>query len=127
MEITRENIKKAIKLLKKIPYNPTDKNKSFLFLPIEPKKIENDAFVLDVKTSKGAASCLKAGLIIDKDENETVIRLGYAQTEYATKLDLDDYLDLQDHKYNKKDLEEVCTYDCFILRQEYLVGLFECN
>ena len=126
MEIKRENIKKTIKLLKKIPYNPTDKNKSFLFFPLEPKTVETDAFVLDVKTSKGSASCLKAGLVIEKVEESTTIRLGYAQTEYATKFDLEDYLDLQDHSFSKKDLDDVCIFDCFILRNEYLIGLFEC-
>ena len=125
MEINRENIKKTIKLLKKIPYNPTEKNRCYLFFPLEARTSNNDGMFLDVKTSKGAASLLRSGLILERGCDGTSVKLAYVQTDYCPKFDLSDYLDFQDHRFSKKDLEEVCSYDCLIVRGEYLVGSFE--
>lgn len=125
MEISRENIKKTIKLLKKIPYNPTEKNKCYIFFPLEGKTTKEDGMFLDVKASKGSAALLKSGLILEKGCDGTAVKLAYVQTDYCPKFYLDDYLDLQDHKLSKKDIEEICSYECLIVRGEYLVGSFE--
>ena len=125
MEISRENIKKTIKLLKKIPYSPTEKNKCYIFFPLEGKTVKDDGMLLDMKASKGAASYLKAGLILEKGCDGTAVKLAYVQTEYCPKFALDDYLDLQDHKFSKRDMEEICAYECLIVKGDYLVGSFE--
>lgn len=125
MEISRDTIKKTTKLLKKIPFNPYGKNNCTLFFPLANKKVGDDNLFLDIKSSKGSAAYLKAGLILDKTCAGTEIKLAYAQTEYCPKFMLDDYLDIQDHKLSKKELEEICSYDCLIVKNEYLVGIFE--
>lgn len=125
MEIERKNLSKTINTLMKIPYKPAKDNKSVIFFPLANKTKNDDSLVLDVKSNKGATSFLKSGLILTvNDYGNTTVKLAYAQTEYCPKFDMGDYLDLQDHSLSTKITEQLLQYDCLIVKNEYLVGIY---
>lgn len=125
MDIERKNINKTINILMKIPYRPEKNNKSVIFFPLASKSKTDDSLVLDIKSNKGSSSYLKSGLIVTtNDVGNTVIKLAYAQTEYCPKFDMEDYLDLQDHSISSKHLDQILAYDCLLVKNDYLVGIY---
>ena len=125
MEIERKNLNKTLNLLHKIPYRPAKDNKSVIFFPLANKTKNDDSLVLDVKSNRGATSYLRSGLILTvNDSGNTVVKLAYAQTEYCPKFDMCDYLDLQDHSISNKIVDQILEYDCLIVKNEYLVGIY---
>ena len=125
MEIERKNLNKTINILMKIPYRPAKDNKSVIFFPLASKTKNDDNLVLDIKGNKGAASYLKSGLILTtNDVGNTTIKLAYAQTEYCPKFDMEDYLELQDHSISNKLVDQILSYDCLIVKNDYLVGIY---
>ena len=125
MEIERKNLNKTINTLMKIPYKPAKDNKSVIFLPLASKTKNDDSLVLDVKANRGSASYLRSGLILTvNDSGNTVVKLAYAQTEYCPKFDMEDYLDLQDHSISSKITDQILQYDCLIVKNDYLVGIY---
>lgn len=127
-KLLTEDIKKATKLLEKLNFIPTKKNKSTLFFPISYKKlVEDDGFSLEKKNeSKGSSIYSTPGLLVDteinvKEKLETVVRLGYAQIEYSPTIDIEIFAELTNSKLSKKDIEYLKDFECYLVKDDYIL------
>lgn len=128
MEIQKNDLKRAIKVVSALPFYPTSKNKSTIFFPIEKdnKEITDGQFTLNVKPKGGAAGCLRAGLAIEYTQDKVVkCFLAYADLSYSPLFDLDEYLSLQDTVHlNKNDAEYLRSLNSYLTPNDYILAQF---
>lgn len=91
MKLARKNITSAVEALEFVPYNVV-KDTSLIVIPIETEKTcEFDGIELNVKnTEMGVKRPAEPVLVLGRNS----VTLGYADTMYAKRFDLFDYLEL---------------------------------
>lgn len=122
-----EELDKVQKLLSKLKIKKC-LSKSKIFFPIEVEKtVEVDNFQLSLRdTNEGASSLTKAGLVIVGDREDNLeVSLGYATTEYAPKFDFLGLAELLGTKYSKKEIEILRDLECFLIKNEYILEIFD--
>lgn len=127
MKLDRKDIKKTVKMLMDIKYEPADRELSYIFFPIDSslgKDIDGLEFI-SKSTVRGIKEVLTPGLILSKENNETVVNLAYADVKYSPHFELIQYMDITNQTLNKNLEEFLNNNDCLIVGTEYVKAKFK--
>lgn len=124
--IKKEEIKKAVKLLKEIKTN-TVRSKAELFFPIDTNRQEDfDGFELTVKhTGMASKKVQTPGLILYKDDQgKPGVMLAYADVDYSPQFDMIQHLEILDEKIGKDLRSFLIENECLLVKEDYISGYF---
>jgi hypothetical protein len=131
MKIKNESgmLKEAFELIKNANLGEFASKGAFLFFPFEiaDKIEERETGVILVETkTEGSKNFVKSGFVVSMDSDLPLI--GYAAIEYAIKLDIETHIGLfpnQKQSLNKKKLDILKEYDCYLVRDQQLLTTFK--
>ena len=128
MKIKKDSLKEAFAIIKEANFGDLVGGNSILFFPfdIEEKVKEREGGIILVETAQeGSRSFVKSGFVVGYEDGP---QIGYLSTEYAVKLDLETHFDLFSHQkqpLNKKKLDTLKQYDCFLVKDVQILALFK--
>jgi hypothetical protein len=129
MKIKNESsaLKEAFSFISNTNFGEITGGNSVLFFPFEIQdKIEEretGVILVEMKT-EGSKNFVKPGFLV----SEAGINIAYVSTEYSIKLDLETHFELfpnQKQSLNKKKLDIVKQYDCFLVRDVQVLAMFK--